>query len=73
MHSQVRTHFTVIAAHTVDVAATHHPAATHLTVVSLRLVAVGSLIPRLLGILVRLSGSFGLRSCNRSFSILLGE
>jgi hypothetical protein len=48
MHSPVWTHFTVIAAHTVVIAATHHPAATRLTVVGLRLVAVGSLIPRLL-------------------------
>jgi hypothetical protein len=73
MHSPVWTHFTAIAAHTVVAAATHHPAATHLTVVGLRLLAVGSLIPRLLGVLVWLSRSFGLRSCNRSFSFLLGD
>jgi hypothetical protein len=101
MHSPVATHFTVIAAHTVAVAATHHPfvthtvavaathhpvgthavvvavthhpVTTHLTVVGLRLVAAGSLIPLLLGVLVRLGRSYGLRSCNRSFSFLLGE
>ncbi|HEY5073266.1 MAG TPA: hypothetical protein VII34_01135, partial [Pyrinomonadaceae bacterium] len=44
MHSPVGTHFTVIAAHTVAVAAAHHPVATHLTVVGPRLVAAGSLI-----------------------------
>ena len=53
--------------------ATHPPVATHLTVIGPRLVAIGSLIPLLLRILVRLG-----RNCLRlrhrwSFSLLLGE
>jgi hypothetical protein len=81
MHSPAAAHFTVIAAHTVAVAATHHPfvthtvtvAATHHPVRTHAVVAAGSLIPLLLGVLVWLGRSSGLRSCNRSFSFLLGE
>jgi len=72
MHSPVGTHFAVIAAHTVAVAAAHHPVAAHLTVVDLRLVAAGSLILPLLGVLVRL-GRNSLWRSNRVFSLLLGE
>src|SRR5450759_3915678 len=60
MHSPVGTHFAVIAAHTVAVAAAHHP------------VAAGSLILPLLGVLVRL-GRNSLWRSNRVFSLLLGE
>ncbi|MBT1512846.1 hypothetical protein KIP88_20330 [Bradyrhizobium sp. SRL28] len=72
-HSPFGTHFAVFAAHTVAVAPTHPQVATHLTVIGPRLVAIGSLIPLLLGILVRL-GRDCLRLRNRwSFSLLLGE
>jgi hypothetical protein len=72
MHSSVGTHFAVFAALTVVVAATHPPVATHLTIVARRLVTIGSLIPLLLGILVRL-GWNRLRCCNRSFARFLGD
>jgi len=66
IHSPVRTH-------TVAIAATHPPIAPHPTIICPRLVAIGSLIPLLLGILVGLG-----RNCLRlrnwwSFSLLLGE
>jgi hypothetical protein len=72
VHSPVWTHFAVFAALTVAVAATHPPVATHLTIVAPRLVAIGPLIPLLLGILVRL-GRNCLRRCDRRFSSLLGD
>jgi hypothetical protein len=52
--SPVGTHFAIFATHTVAVAATHPPVATNLTVIGPRLVAIGPLIPLLLGFLVRL-------------------
>jgi hypothetical protein len=72
MHSPVWTYFAVFAALTIVVAATHPPVATHLTIVGPRLVAIGSLIPLLLGILVR-RGRNCLRRCDRRFALLLGE
>ena len=71
MHSPVA--FAVITAHTIAVVAMHPPVVTHLTVIGPRLVATGSLIPRLLGVLVRLGGNSVLWACSRSFSFLLGK
>jgi hypothetical protein len=68
MHSSVWTHFAVFATQTVAVAATHP---THLTIVTPRLVAIGSLISLLLGILVRL-GRNRLRRGDRRLALLLG-
>jgi hypothetical protein len=73
MHSPVWSHFAVFAALTVVVAATHPPVAAHLTIVAPRLVAIGSLIPLLLGIRVRLGWNRLRRRKRRSFSLLLGE
>jgi hypothetical protein len=70
-HSPVWTHFAVFAALTVVVAATHPPVPPHLTVIGPRLVAIGPLIPLLLGILVRLGNC--LRRGDRRFALLLGE
>jgi hypothetical protein len=72
IHSPVRTHFAVVATHTVAIAATHPPVAPHPTIICPRLVAIGSLIPLLLGILVRL-GRNCLRRGDRRFALLLGE
>jgi hypothetical protein len=72
IHSPVRTHFAVVATHTVAIAATHPPIAPHPTIICPRLVAIGSLIPLLLGILVRLGWNcLGRR--DRRFALLLGE
>jgi hypothetical protein len=72
IHSPVRTHFAVVATHTVAIAATHPPIAPHPTIICPRLVAIGSLIPLLLGILVRLGWNC-LRRRDRRFALLLGE
>jgi hypothetical protein len=72
MHSPVGIHFAVFAALTVVVAATHPPVATHLTIIAPWLVAIGSLISLLLGILVRLCWNC-LRRWDRSFFLLLGN
>jgi hypothetical protein len=73
MHSPVGTHFAIFATHTLPVAASHPPIAPHLTVVDPRLVAVGSLIPLLLRVLVGLCWTCLRRRNRRSFSLLLGE
>jgi len=65
-------HFAVVAALTIIVAAAHAPVATRLTIICPRLVAIASLIPRLLGILVRLGRNY-LRRRDRRFALLLGE
>ena len=72
MHSPVWTHFAVVAALTIIVAAAHAPVTTHLTIICPRLVALASLIPLLLGILVRLGRNY-LRCRDRRFPLLLGE
>jgi hypothetical protein len=72
MHSPVWTHFAVVAALTIIVAAAHAEVATQLTIICPRLVAIASLIPRLLGILVRLGRNY-LRRRDRRFALLLGE
>jgi hypothetical protein len=71
--SPFRTRVTVFPAHTLAVAAAHPPVAAHFTIVILGSATLGTLLPLLLGILVRLG-----RNCLRlrhrwSFSLLLGE
>jgi hypothetical protein len=73
VRSPIAIHVTVIAAHTVVIAAMHSPVAAHPTVVGPRLIAASSLILLLLGVLVSLGRSAGLRNGSRRFSLLLGE
>ena len=74
MHSPVRTRFTVIAAHTVAVATAHHPIMPDGSIIVFRSITVGSLIPRLLRILIGLSGNGLCGSCRRLwFALVLSE
>jgi len=72
--SHVWTHIPVVPA-SVPVVPAHPPVATHLALVALGLASVGSLISRLLAILVRWSGlsRHGLRRRNRRLPLALRE
>ena len=70
--SPFRTRVTVFSAHTLAVAAAHPPVAAHFTIVILGPATLGTLLPLLRGILVRLAGS-RLRRSNRGFRRLLSQ